>query len=122
MGGVGVTFSAPIGGVLFAIELMMPRLYDVASYRVCHLASTAGSLSFLTVKMISLNAGITPLISSNVQPEEDKGLLQEFAFLAVCIVIGALCGLLGASFVRFNGVVFRCVKRLRGLEAPQSSV
>ena len=33
--GVGATFSAPVGGVLFAIELMMPHVYDITAYWGC---------------------------------------------------------------------------------------
>merc|ERR1719362_2016846 len=44
--GVGASFSAPIGGVIFALELMLPQVYDNVSYIGCFAAAVIGSLCY----------------------------------------------------------------------------
>ncbi|CAE7195806.1 clh-3, partial [Symbiodinium microadriaticum] len=65
--GVGASFSAPIGGVIFALELMMPQTYDAFAYWGCFTAGIIGAITYAVERTLtSGGAEILPLISSNV--------------------------------------------------------
>ena len=41
---MAASFSAPIGGVIFSLELMLPQTYDAFAYWGCFTASVVGTL------------------------------------------------------------------------------
>jgi H+/Cl- antiporter ClcA len=53
---VAASFSAPIGGVIFSLELMLPQTYDAFAYWGCFTASVVGTL----VETWPLYVGISP--------------------------------------------------------------
>eukprot|EP00928_Gymnodinium_smaydae_P098796 TRINITY_DN9265_c1_g3_i1.p1 TRINITY_DN9265_c1_g3~~TRINITY_DN9265_c1_g3_i1.p1 ORF type:complete len:873 (-),score=215.60 TRINITY_DN9265_c1_g3_i1:56-2674(-) len=116
--GVGATFSAPVGGVLFALELMMPRLYDTSSYAACFFASTMGTLCFLSLKNIYDGGQMQPLFNSDLLPTQQNDKTAHFAFIALCMVLGAVCGALGGLFVQCHRHAFAVVNRVRGIRPP----
>ncbi|CAE7692628.1 clh-3, partial [Symbiodinium sp. CCMP2456] len=64
--GVGASFSAPIGGVIFALELMLPQTYDAFAYWGCFTAGIIGAITYAVERTLtSGGAEILPLISSN---------------------------------------------------------
>jgi H+/Cl- antiporter ClcA len=99
--GVGTTFSAPISGVLLALELMMPRLYSKIDFRSCFFGAIVGSVVFMTLGMMSSGGGqLKPLLASDVGPEAGDNLVSELVFIGLCCVLGLICGALGALFVQ----------------------
>jgi CIC family chloride channel protein len=91
--GIAATFNTPIGGVLFAIELMTPEI-SVASFLPVALATgTAtfvGRLFFGVKPAFNVPTHLAPL------PTEWKSA----AILLLYVVLGALIGLAAAAFVR----------------------
>eukprot|EP00438_Fugacium_kawagutii_P012798 Skav211678 [mRNA] locus=scaffold216:291086:307815:- [translate_table: standard] len=68
---VAASFSAPIGGVIFSLELMLPQTYDAFAYWGCFTASVRGSICYAVERSVTTGAsGLLPLISSNVLPGE----------------------------------------------------
>ncbi|CAE7243036.1 unnamed protein product [Symbiodinium sp. CCMP2592] len=55
--GVGASFSAPIGGVIFSLELMLPQTYDAFAYWGCFTAGT-GPGGKLLCKLLTAKAAI----------------------------------------------------------------
>lgn len=121
--GVGATFSAPIGGMLFALELMMPHIYDLSSYRACFAASAMGSMVYQLLKLARSAArpgavALTPLINSNVAAENSRTASAEASFLFTCVIVGCISGTLGGLFVRFHQKAMGGVKIARGMGPP----
>ncbi|CAJ1420636.1 unnamed protein product [Effrenium voratum] len=114
--GVGATFSAPVGGVLFALELMMPRLYDTSSYSACFFASTFGTFVFMCLNMLFSGDGqLKPLFNSDITPGFDAGIEAEILFLVLSSVTGALSGALASAFVICHRRAVGGMNSLRGL-------
>jgi len=114
--GVGATFSAPVGGVLFALELMMPRLYDTSSYSACFFASTFGTFVFMCLNMITSGSGqLKPLFNSDITAENSPTLAAEIVFIILCLFTGALSGALASSFVLCHRKAVGYMNALRGL-------
>lgn len=44
--GLAQTTAAPVGGVLMALELMLPQTYDYTAYWACFTASIVGAVLF----------------------------------------------------------------------------
>eukprot|EP00931_Biecheleriopsis_adriatica_P006023 TRINITY_DN107491_c0_g1_i1.p1 TRINITY_DN107491_c0_g1~~TRINITY_DN107491_c0_g1_i1.p1 ORF type:complete len:949 (-),score=139.09 TRINITY_DN107491_c0_g1_i1:65-2911(-) len=114
--GVGATFSAPVGGVLFALELMMPRMYDTASYAACFFASVTGTLVYMCLNMFFTQAGqLKPLFTSDITAESSPSLQAELVFILMCAGIGAICGSAGSAFVLCHRRAVAFMNGLRGL-------
>ncbi|CAK9036708.1 unnamed protein product [Durusdinium trenchii] len=114
--GVGATFSAPVGGVLFALELMMPRLYDTSSYSACFFASTFGTFVFMCLNMLFSGSGqLKPLFNSDITAEQGPTLEAEILFIILCLITGALSGALASAFVLCHRRAVGAMNALRGL-------
>eukprot|EP00418_Pyrodinium_bahamense_P001159 CAMPEP_0179021976 /NCGR_PEP_ID=MMETSP0796-20121207/6169_1 /TAXON_ID=73915 /ORGANISM="Pyrodinium bahamense, Strain pbaha01" /LENGTH=768 /DNA_ID=CAMNT_0020717827 /DNA_START=12 /DNA_END=2318 /DNA_ORIENTATION=+ len=112
--GVGASFSAPIGGVVFSLELVLPQVFDYIGYTGCFLSAVTGSICFASYRTWTAGAtGLLPLMSSNVLPNE--GALSEYpsAMILLDIVFGAFCGLLGGIWIRCHAKVVGAMKRWR---------
>lgn len=116
--GVGTTFSAPISGVLWGLELMMPHMYTKFDFRSCCFGSIVGSLTFKMLQMLLLPGanGILPLLSSDVAAETASSLSAELLFIGLCVLLGVICGYLGGIFVQCQVLGFHTVKKIRSLE------
>ncbi|CAK0885463.1 unnamed protein product [Prorocentrum cordatum] len=117
--GVAVTFTAPIAGLVFAMELMMPHLYDNGMKRISFLASAIGTLVFKTFYMWAGPGTLLPLVSSDMRASDSgsaaTATVQEWLLVTACSgVLGLLQGLLGGFFVRFHEWMTVVVKALRG--------
>lgn len=118
--GVGSSFSAPIGGVVFSLELVLPQVFDYIGYTGCFLSAVTGSVCFAAYRTWTAGAtGLLPLMSTNVRPNE--GALSEFpsCMILVDIAIGIICGLAGGAWIRLHAKVVGAMKRWR-LRAPAS--
>jgi len=118
--GVGTSFSAPIGGVIFALELMLPQVYDSGSYWGCFVASVAGSLFYEVLRTwTSSGTMLLPLISSNIVAGEGATTLYPVARMFLDIGLGAICGLLGGLWVRTHSQMAGVLKRWRARGMPK---
>lgn len=116
--GVAASFSAPIGGVIFSLELMLPQTYDAFAYWGCFTASVVGSICYAVERSITTGAsGLLPLISSNVLPGEGIDTDYPILRLLVDIALGILCGLAGGFWVKCHGKTAGILKRWRLREA-----
>ncbi|CAK9012323.1 Chloride channel protein 1 (ClC-1) (Chloride channel protein [Durusdinium trenchii] len=109
--GFSGTFSAPVGGVIFSLELMLPQTYDYDAYRGCLTASVIGAMIFAMERNVWQSG--RPLVTSNVLPGE--GDITEFPLLTLLTVslgLGILCGLAGGIWVRSHSWVASTLRRL----------
>eukprot|EP00435_Cladocopium_sp_Y103_P069750 s562_g33.t2 len=117
--GVGASFSAPIGGVIFALELMLPQTYDAFAYWGCFTAGVVGAITYAVERTLtSGSVRLLPLISSNVLPGEGVDTDYPVMRLAIDILLGVLCGLAGGTWVRCHSYTAGVLKRWRLREAP----
>mmetsp|Transcript_68178 Transcript_68178/g.197444 ORF Transcript_68178/g.197444 Transcript_68178/m.197444 type:complete len:779 (-) Transcript_68178:239-2575(-) len=110
--GVGATFSAPMGGVIFSMELMLPQVQDFTSYWGCFLAGISGSFVYEILRTWFAGAtSLLPLISTDVLPGE--GSTSKYPCLRMCLDIGLgiVCGFLGGHWIRMHD---KCTKAFKG--------
>ena len=88
--GIAATFGAPFGGVLFSIEVTS-TYYPVSSLWKNVFCTLFGSFFFSLFRYFNLKGEI----EFTKFPEESWRPLEYFSF----IILGILCGLLGALFV-----------------------
>ncbi|CAB3411143.1 unnamed protein product [Caenorhabditis bovis] len=94
--GVACTFSAPIGGVLFSIEVTSVY-FAVRNYWRGFFAATCSATLFRILRMFSVSDSVT--VEAHFQttfPPQNAFMPQE---LPVFALIGLICGLLGSAFV-----------------------
>ncbi|EFP07819.1 CRE-CLH-3 protein [Caenorhabditis remanei] len=94
--GVACTFSAPIGGVLFSIEVTSVY-FAVRNYWRGFFAATCSATIFRILRMFSASAAVT--VEAHYQtnfPPQNVFLPQE---LPVFALVGLICGLAGSLFV-----------------------
>ncbi|CAL2032620.1 unnamed protein product [Caenorhabditis brenneri] len=94
--GVACTFSAPIGGVLFSIEVTSVY-FAVRNYWRGFFAATCSATLFRILRMFSVSAAVT--VEAHYQtnfPPQNVFLPQE---LPVFALIGLICGFAGSLFV-----------------------
>lgn len=93
--GVACCFAAPVGGVLFSIEATT-AYFAVRNYWRGFFAAVFGALVFrLLAVWFTDEETLTSLFRTNFRLEVPFDLQELFAF----VVLGVLCGLLGAAFV-----------------------
>lgn len=90
--GIAATFNTPIGGVMFAIELMMPEI-GVTSFLPVALATGAATFTGRAFFGSQPAFAVPPLPSLGTNPEAGVTLLL-FALL------GLFCGIAAAGFIR----------------------
>ncbi|XP_048486893.1 chloride channel protein 2 [Plutella xylostella] len=102
--GVASCFAAPVGGVLFSIEVTT-TYFAVRNYWRGFFAACCSAIMF---RLLSVWSGATP----TVKPLFPTHLPQDFPFdpqeFAVFVLLGIVCGLLGALwvFLHKNYVLF----------------
>jgi chloride channel protein, CIC family len=92
--GIAATFNTPIGGVMFAIELMLP---EVSVNTFLPVAAATGTATFIG----RLLFGPQPAFS--VPPIDALPLAHPalaLATLCLYVLLGAICGVAGALFIR----------------------
>ncbi|XP_076032914.1 chloride channel protein 2 isoform X6 [Oratosquilla oratoria] len=93
--GVACSFAAPIGGVLFSIEVTSVY-FAVRNYWRGFFAAVCGAMMFrLLAVWFNDEATLTPLFKTSFKVEIPFDPQELFAFA----LIGVLCGFLGALFV-----------------------
>jgi CIC family chloride channel protein len=112
--GIAATFNTPLGGVLFAVELLMPEISTRTFLPVVIATGTAtyiGRMAF----------GLSPAFdvpASGVLTENTVG----FETLVAAVVLGLLCGLASFAFVRLLAWMEDFFPRLPGNEYAQHAV
>lgn len=92
--GIAATFNTPIGGVLFAIELMLP---EVSVNTFLPVAAATGTATFMGRLMFgSQPAFMVPQIDA--LPLIHPGIA--LAKIALYVLLGAICGVAAAGFIK----------------------
>jgi CIC family chloride channel protein len=92
--GIAATFNTPIGGVMFAIELMLP---EVSVNTFLPVAAATGTATFIGRLVFG------PQPAFNVPPIDALPLSHPalaLATLALYVLLGALCGVAAALFIK----------------------
>ncbi|XP_064456611.1 chloride channel protein 2-like [Ornithodoros turicata] len=96
--GVACTFAAPLGGVLFSIEVTSV-FFAVRNYWRGFFAAACGALVWQLLGVwLKEQETITAVFRTNFRMDFPFDLME----LVVYAVMGAACGLLGATFVYMN--------------------
>jgi chloride channel protein, CIC family len=90
--GIAATFNTPLGGVMFAVELMMP---EVSVRTFLPVALATGAATFIGWWFF----GPFPAFDVPAQLLSASVLLSPWALL-LCALLGALCGLAATAFIR----------------------
>lgn len=90
-GGIAATFNTPLGGVAFAVELMLPATSAVTVLPVAIACVTSTYISRLVL-------GLEPAFSVPVLPIDEVHMLSPAAFL-LFVVLGTLLGLVATLFI-----------------------
>mmetsp|Transcript_36295 Transcript_36295/g.104268 ORF Transcript_36295/g.104268 Transcript_36295/m.104268 type:complete len:748 (+) Transcript_36295:54-2297(+) len=117
--GVGASFSAPIGGVIFSLELMLPQVYDHTSYWGCFASGIFGSLTYEVLRSWTAGStGLLPLISTNVAAGEGAQSHYPLCRLLLDVTLGAICGFLGGHWITMHAKFAKAFKdwRLKGVK------
>ena len=92
--GIAATFNTPIGGVMFAIELMLP---EVSVNTFLPVAAATGTATFIGRLVFGPQPAFTvPAIDALPLAHPALAL----ATLALYVLLGAVCGVAGALFIR----------------------
>ena len=91
--GIAATFNTPIGGVLFATELMMP---EISVNTFLPVAVATGTATFIGRMFFGSNPAFDVPLNLAPLPPEAKSA----AILVLYVVLGLLMGLAAALFVR----------------------
>uniref|UniRef100_A0A0N4Z6M0 Chloride channel protein n=1 Tax=Parastrongyloides trichosuri TaxID=131310 RepID=A0A0N4Z6M0_PARTI len=95
--GVACTFSAPIGGVLFSIEVTT-MYFSVRNYWRGFFAAACGATLFRLLKMTFLESDVTLLAFYQTNFPKDSFVAEELILFAI---LGLCCGIIGVFFVQF---------------------
>ena len=96
--GVTCTFGAPIGGVLFAIEVSS-SVFTVQNLWISFFASTVTVLLFKALGKYDSQAFFTADASYFFKAEKAIGINQEQPFF---VGLGVLCGIVGTLYIQFQ--------------------
>uniref|UniRef100_A0A914HD77 Chloride channel protein n=1 Tax=Globodera rostochiensis TaxID=31243 RepID=A0A914HD77_GLORO len=95
--GVACTFSAPIGGVLFSIEVTT-MYFSVRNYWRGFFAAACGATVFRWLRVVAFGTEVTLVAFYQTHFPEDAFEPEELPFFAL---IGLFCGFIGAGFIFF---------------------
>mmetsp|Transcript_11853 Transcript_11853/g.26964 ORF Transcript_11853/g.26964 Transcript_11853/m.26964 type:complete len:886 (+) Transcript_11853:70-2727(+) len=111
--GVGTTFSAPIGGVIFALEFMLPQILDAISFWGSFVAAAVGSLCYAMLRSAtSGESSLLPMMSTNLKPGEGQAS-RPFMLLLFTALLGMLCGFLAGVWIRMHSIISKRLKNWR---------
>ena len=102
--GIAATFNTPLGGVMFAVELMMP---EVSVRTFLPVALATGTATFIG----RLFLGVRPAFEVPTQLFLTEAPTSLDALL-LCALLGALCGVAATAFIRGLHVAERVFDRL----------
>ena len=103
--GIAATFNTPLGGVMFAIELMMP---EVSVRTFLPVALATGTATFIGWWFL----GVYPAFDVPTRLFRSEAPTS-FTALLLCALLGVLCGLAATAFIRGLHVSERLFERVR---------
>lgn len=103
-GGIAATFNTPLGGVMFAVELMLPELSVRTFMPVVLSTATASYIGRTTL-------GMTPAFVIPAPQAVSAGAL-DFYNIAAMSVLGVACGVTAWLFIRLQSVTEIAFERL----------
>jgi CIC family chloride channel protein len=89
--GIAATFNTPLGGVMFALELMLPEVSSRTFLPVVIATGAATYIGWLFFDYVP---------AFQIPPVAHPQLSASGALLLLCVALGALCGVAAAAFVR----------------------
>jgi chloride channel protein, CIC family len=103
--GIAATFNTPLGGVMFAIELMMP---EVSVRTFLPVALATGTATFIGWWFFGVYPAfdVPARLFRSAAPISLNGLL-------LCVVLGAVCGVAATAFIRGLHAAERLFDRVR---------
>lgn len=105
--GVSVTFSSPVGGVLFSIEIVSV-FFSVSSYWHGFFAATVGALFWRLLSVwFEYQESITHVFKTDFRLENPYETLEIVTFA----ILGALCGFSAFLFVKLNTILVQLMRR-----------
>ncbi|CAK5111625.1 unnamed protein product [Meloidogyne enterolobii] len=104
--GVSSTFSAPVGGVLFSIEVTA-AYFAVRNYWRGFFAATCSTVLFRILRVLLVETEVTVTAFYQTQFPRDAFLPEE---LPIFSIVGVICGFVSAAFIFLQR---RCVIFLR---------
>ncbi|KAK3105413.1 hypothetical protein FSP39_024702 [Pinctada imbricata] len=111
--GVAGTFAAPIGGVLFSIEVTA-TYFAVRNYWRGFFAAVCGAVVFrLLAIWFTEETTITAVFKTNLRTEFPFDALELFAYA----FIGVLCGFAGALFILFHRKIVLFTRKKKRLSS-----
>jgi chloride channel protein, CIC family len=105
--GIAATFNTPLGGVMFAVELMMP---EVSVRTFLPVALATGTATFIG----RLFLGVRPAFDVPSQLFLTRAPTSLNALL-LCALLGALCGVAATGFIRGLHVAERLFERVHSV-------
>ncbi|PRP77988.1 hypothetical protein PROFUN_14108 [Planoprotostelium fungivorum] len=107
--GVASHFGAPVGGVLFSIEVTS-TYYPTRNYWYAYLGAVTGATVWRYVwNSYFTHPGFTSIVTTHFVPERSRFGLVELCIFAL---LGFTCGCLGVTFVKLNALGFRTWRRI----------
>ncbi len=103
--GIAATFNTPLGGVMFAVELMMP---EVSVRTFLPVALATGTATFIGWRLL----GVHPAFEVPARLFRSEAPTSLNALL-LCALLGALCGVAATGFIRGLHVSERLFERTR---------
>jgi CIC family chloride channel protein len=91
--GIAATFNTPIGGVIFATELMMP---EVSVNTFLPVAIATATATFIGRLFFGAQPAFSVPSSLGILPQDESGLI----LLALYVLLGAIVGIAAALFIR----------------------
>jgi chloride channel protein, CIC family len=91
--GIAATFNTPLGGVMFALELMLP---EVSSRTFLPVVIATGAATYFGW----LFFGLQPAFLVPVTGLSEVSFRASIGFLPFFVILGVLCGVASAAFVR----------------------
>jgi CIC family chloride channel protein len=91
--GIAATFNTPLGGVLFAVELMLPEVSPRTFLPVVIATGTAAYIGRLAFGLQPAFLLPSELISPGLEPQHAEVLI-------LAVLLGVLCGLASWAFIR----------------------
>jgi len=104
--GIAATFNTPLGGVMFAVELMMP---EVSVRTFLPVALATGTATFIGRYFL----GVRPAFDVPANLFRVEAAPTSFNALLLCVLLGALCGVAATAFIRAMHVSERLFERMR---------